>query len=206
MHPGATLFLDCCAQEEFWPDGSWPLVNASQAVNIERLFAFARELTIRQGGILCRHLPGETRTPQDGPVHCREGATWSVRPPGCQPVLPIVVARGDAHADDPPLDRTCALYLDSGCAAPPDSAFGHRRAFAHLTAGVRDAVVFGAGVEHAMARAVEALLARRIRTHVALDAAGAADEIAAQLVIADWKRRGVDVTTVAMVERMLLRN
>jgi hypothetical protein len=53
-------------------------------------------------------------------------------------------------------------------------------------------------------RSRPALLARRIRTHVALDASGAADEIAAQLVIADWKRRGVDVTTVAMVERMLL--
>lgn len=206
MHPGATLFLDCCVQAELWPDGSWPLVSASQVGNVERLFAFARELTIRQGGIVCRHLPGETRTHPDALAHCREGSTWSVRPPRCGPVLPILIARGDGHADEPPLDRTCALYLDSGCASAPDLAIGHKRAFAHLTAGVRDAIVFGAGIEHAMARAVEALLARRIRTHVALDAAGAADEIAAQLVVADWKRRGVDVTTVAMVERMLLRN
>lgn len=206
MHPGATLFFDCCVQEELWPDGSWPLVSASQASNVERLFALARDLPIRQGGILCCHLPGEARAHPDAPAHCRAGGTWWVRPPGCRPILPILIARSDARVDDPPFDRTRGLYLDSGCAAPPDAAPGHSRAFAHLTAGVRDAVVFGAGIEHAMAHTIRLLLARRIRTHVALDAAGAADEIAAQLVVSDWKRQGVDVTTVAMVERMLLRN
>jgi hypothetical protein len=206
MHPGATLFLDCCVQEELWPDGSWPLVSASQAANVERLFALAREAAIRQGGLVCRHTPNGTPTHPGAPVHCGEDVTWSVRPPGCEPVLPIVIARCEAPADGLRLDRTSALYLDSGCGAPPDAAPAHARAFAHLTAGVRDTVVFGAGIEHALARVIEPLLARRIRTHVALDASGAADEVAAQLVVADWKRRGVDVTTVAMVERMLLRN
>ena len=108
--------------------------------------------------------------------------------------------------DTTPLDRELAIYLDSGCAAAVAVTPAHARAFAHLTSGVRNAVVFGAGTEHAMVRVVEALLARRIRTHVAIDAAGAADDVAAQLVVSDWKRRGVDVTTVAMIERMLQRN
>jgi hypothetical protein len=204
MHPGATLFLDCCVQLELWTDGSWPLVGPTQAANVERMFTLARNQRLRQGGLVCRHMPGETPASPDAPAHCRDEPTWSMRPPGCVPALPIVVVRGDGLADDRPRDRTYALYLDSGCASRPDVAAGHARAFAHLTAGVRDAVVFGAGIEHGVRRAIEALLARRIRTHVALDASGAAEEIAAQLVIADWKRRGVDVTTVAMVERMLL--
>ena len=36
-----------------------------------------------------------------------------------------------------------------------------------------------------------------------LDAAGAVDAVAAQEVIAAWKRAGVDGTTVAMIERQL---
>ena len=70
---------------------------------------------------------------------------------------------------------------------------------------MRDAVVFGAGIEGGLDQAIRALLRRRIRTHVALDAAGAADDTAAQLVVAEWKRRGVDGTTVAMIARMLQR-
>ncbi len=104
------------------------------------------------------------------------------------------------------LDREHALYVDSGCGCAPDGDVEHARAFNHLTAGVRDAVVFGAGVEGGLDQAVRALLRRRIRVHVALDAAGAADERAAQLIVADWKRLGVDGTTVGMIARMLRRS
>ncbi len=204
MHPGATLFFDCCVQEDCWPEGSWPLVRRSEAANVERMFALGRRLTIRQGGIVCQHGPHGTPMFAEAPAHCQDEAWWSARPPRCLPALPILTAGREGTDDSPGIDRTAAMYLPSGCAARPDVAVGHARAFAYLTAGVRDAVVFGAGIEHAMARAIEALLARRIRTHVALDASGAADETVAQLVVAGWKRRGVDVTTVAMVERMLL--
>lgn len=206
MHPGATLFFDCCVQVELWSDGSWSLVPAEQAGDIERMFTLARDLPIRQGGIVCRHGPGQLPDLSGVPTHCQDDQTWAIRPSRCTPELPMRIVRSDGAAHDPPLDRSAALYLDSGCGARPDAVPIHARAFAHLIAGVRDAVVFGAGIEHAMARAIDALLDRRIRTHVALDASGAADEVAAQLVVAAWKRRGVDVTTVAMVERMLLRN
>ncbi len=72
-----------------------------------------------------------------------------------------------------------------------------------MIAGVRDAVVFGAGVEYGLDLAIAALLRRRVRTHVVLDAVGAADESAAQLVVARWKRAGADGLTVAVVERLL---
>ena len=75
----------------------------------------------------------------------------------------------------------------------------------HLTAGIRDAVVFGAGLEHGIDRAVDALLRRRIRTHVVLDAAASADPDQAQRIIAGWKRRGVDGATAATVLRLLAR-
>ena len=120
--------------------------------------------------------------------------------------MPLRLVRASEDRVEPALDHDVAIYVDSGCAASPVGTAAHARAFARLTAGARDAVVFGAGLEHGVARLVEALLARRIRTHVALDATGAGDEVVAQLVVAEWKRRGVDVTTVAMIERMLQRN
>lgn len=206
MHPAATLFLDVCVQTDLWPGGSWSLVNQDQRRSIERMFALAGALPIRQGGIVCRHGPDAVPPVPDAPSHCHDEASWSARPPHCAAVLPTWIQTSDEEAaGGPPLDRTVALYLDSGCARRPDAAAAHGPIFAHVTAGIRDAVVFGAGIEHGMARAVEALLARRIRTHVALDASGAANEVAAQLVVAAWKRQGVDVTTVAMIER-LLRN
>jgi hypothetical protein len=72
-----------------------------------------------------------------------------------------------------------------------------------MTAGVRDAVVFGAGLELGVARVVEALLARRIRTHLALDASGAVDDAEAQTLLGGWKRRTLDVVTTATVARLL---
>ncbi len=63
--------------------------------------------------------------------------------------------------------------------------------------------MFGAGVEYGLAQTVDALLRRRIRTHVVLDAIAAVDEADAQGVIAVWKRRGVDAVTVDVVARLL---
>lgn len=205
MYPAATLFFDVCVQNELWPGGSWPLVSHDQRRSIERMFALGGSLSIRQGGIVCRHGPGGPPPLPDTPPHCRDESTWSARPLLCAPVLPAWIETSDEAAEEPPLDRSVALYLDSGCALRPDAGGAYGRFFAHMTAGIRDAVVFGAGLEHGMARVIEALLARRIRTHVVLDASGAADEVAAQLVVAVWKRQGVDVTTEAMIER-LLRN
>ena len=59
--------------------------------------------------------------------------------------------------------------------------------------------------ELAIDRTIDALVRRRIRTHVALDAAAAVDAASAQAVIAAWKRRGVDGVTAAIVERLLAR-
>src|SRR6185369_15393023 len=95
--------------------------------------------------------------------------------------------------------------LPSGCTSAIDDDGAWRAAFDHLTAGIRDAVVFGAGIEYALAHTVDALLRRRIRTHVALDAAAAADDAEAQRVVATWKRRGVDGATVATIARLLTR-
>ncbi len=125
------------------------------------------------------------------------------RPDGCAPRLPLRVH--GAGVDDGPLERTHAIYVASGCGADPDHAPARAEALGFLTSGVRDAVVFGAGVEAGLAHAVDLLLRRRIRTHVALDAVGAIDPIAAQQTIGGWKRRGVDGATVDTIERLLSR-
>ncbi len=206
MFPGATLFLDVCVQEELWPSGSWPLVDAEQAANVELLFGLARAWPIRQGGVMCRHTPDGLTASVGMPPHCGEAETWSARPAACAPASPLrLVGSADADAGES-LARGTAVYLDSGCATAPDGSAAHARAFALLTAGIRDAVVFGAGIEHGMARVIDALLSRRIRTHVAIDAAGAGDQVRAQVVVGEWKRRGIDVTTVAMIDRLLQRN
>lgn len=206
MHPAATLFVDVCVQPDLWCGGTWPLVTSAQARGVADLFVLAGDLDLRQGGIVCRHAPESEFSMQGSSLHCLQPGAGHERPPACVPRLPIQVWEGVELTDEgPPLDREHALYLDSGCGLAPDGDVGHARAFNHLTAGVRDAVVFGAGIEGGLDQAVRALLRRRIRVHVALDAAGTADERAAQLIVADWKRRGVDGTTVGMIERMLRR-
>lgn len=182
MFPRATLFLDVCVQRELWPGGPWPLVTSDVGRNVVRLCALAGALPVRRGSILCRHDDDGAVAAPGSPAHaCGSGAL--ARPEGC-------VLVGEA--------------VESGCGvAPDDAALGP--AFGRLTAGIRDAVVFGAGIEYGLALAMAALLRGRVRTHLVLDAAGAADEIAAQLVIADFKRRGVDVMTVDMVARLLRR-
>ena len=217
MHPGSTLFFDVAAQCDCWPGGAWPLVGAEEATNVARLFALARRLGIRQGGVVCLH--GEAREhasgagdprgaapAADAPPHCRPQSEGAARAPGCDPVKPPRCWT-PGHDTGPALalDRAGADYVASGCAAPPDVAPLLLRVFEHVTAGVNDAIVFGAGIEHGVERAVDALLRRRIRTHVAIDAAGSATAEGAQQVIARWKRRFVDVTTTAMIERLLTR-
>jgi nicotinamidase-related amidase len=186
MHPAATLFVDVCVQRDCWPDGPWPLVSTAEAAAVARLCALAAELGIRRCGIVCLHADGALGGAAEVPVHCMAGAIGSARPPDVS--LP---------APDPATDSA------SGCCASPDDAADTARAFDRATAGIRDAVVFGAGVEYGIARAVDALLRRRIRTHVALDAAGARDADVAQRLVAAWKRRGVDGATVATVRRLL---
>jgi nicotinamidase-related amidase len=203
MHPAATLLLDVCVQPDFWPGGSWPLLGRDQARNVERIFALAARLGARQGGIVCDHATADANDAPELPAHCRREDAATTRPPGCAPVLPMRVCSADAARDGDAADRTFATYLDSGCRRAPDERPSHRRGFDHLTAGVRDAVVFGAGVEYGIDRTVDALLRRRIRTHIVVDAAGSADETFAQIVVARWKRRGVDVLTAATLERLL---
>ncbi len=195
MHAAATLFLDVCVQPDLWPGGRWPLLNADQARNVVRLFALASANAVRQGGIVCRHTGGSAE------AHCRTPGAATARPVGCVPALPMRVATSDDV--DAALDRATATYVDSGCLDAPDATPSGAQAFRYVIAGVRDAVVFGAGVELGVDRVVEALLQRRIRTHVVLDAVGTADEIRAQAVVAGWKRRGVDGVTAAIVERLL---
>ena len=207
MHPGATLFLDVCVQPDLWPGGAWPIVTSEQAHNVARLFALATDLAVRQGGVVCRHTGGTEGAVPTSAAHCGHAEASRERPQGCAPVLPMRIGTTVRRDDeDATLDRTYALYVDSGCGGSPDEGPERGRAFAHLTAGVRDAVVFGAGVEYGLDLAVAALLRRRIRVHVALDAAGAADDVAAQLVVAAWKRRGVDGATVDTIGRMLQRD
>lgn len=224
MHAGSTLFFDVTAQRDCWPGGAWPLVDAEQAENVARLFALAARLRIRQAGAVCVHdrgiAPDDAATgtvaeragvstlavPAGAPPHCL-ASDGIRRAPGCEPFRAVRswgYHYGAAEAASI-LDRAHADYVASGCAAPPDMAPLFLRVFDHVTAGVRDAVVFGAGIEHGVDRAVAALLRRRIRTHVALDAAGSATPEHAQEVVATWKRRMVDVTTTAMIERLLAR-
>jgi len=204
MHPAATLFLDVCVQSQLWPEGVWRLVSGAQALDIARLFAIAAAFGVRQGGVVCRHVSASAEPVCGAPVHCRSAESANARPVGCLSTLPMQVWAADVESNSVmTLDRAHAVYVDSGCGLAPDGDPCRARAFEHLTAGVRDAVVFGAGVEHGVDRVVDGLLRRRIRTHVALDAVGTADEILAQTIAAAWKRRGVDGITVETLERML---
>jgi nicotinamidase-related amidase len=204
MHAGSTLFVDVGLQRDRWPGGAWPGVGGDEIREIERLCAIARELGVRRGGVLCLHAPG-TWSSLPGPPHCVRGTPGAEPIASCVPALPVQVWTGDAGEAAARLDRAHAVYVASGCAAPVDATTATRRAFDHLTAGVRDAVVFGVGVEHGIARAVDGLLRRRIRAHVPLDAAGAVDLAEAQRVIATWKRRGVDAATTVTLDRLLRR-
>jgi hypothetical protein len=196
------LFLDVCVQSELGPDGTWPLVTVEECHNVTRLFALGRALGIRQGGVVCQHGPDGDAAIAESPPHGLDRATGLSRPQDCVPRLPIQVWPARAMEARPTLDREHAIYVSSGCSADPDAG-PHTAAFMHLTSGIRDAVVFGGGVEYGLDRAVRALLRRRIRVHVALDAAGAADASRAQTIVAEWKRRGVDGATVAMIHRLL---
>jgi hypothetical protein len=201
VFPGATLFVDVGVQCDLWPGGRWPVVTAAEASRVADLFALAAELAIRQGGIVCAHAVGVDRGGRL--AHCERETPGATRPDRCLPWRPARVWEDVATAR--PVGRAYAEYVTSGCLRPMDVAPAHRRVVDHLAAGVRDAVVFGATVEDQMAHAVEALLARRIRVHVALDAAGTADPARAQGVVATWKRRFVDGTTAGEVARQLRR-
>lgn len=202
MQPRSTLFVDVCAQRDFWPGGAWPLVSPEEAERIMRLFELAADLGIRQGGVVCRHVAGLPIAAPGVPAHCVLATAAAACRPARAGAPPARVCAPDGK-DVPALDRAHAYYVASGCADAPDATPSSRRVFDHLTAGVRDAVVFGAGVEYGIDRAVGALLRRRVRTHVALDAAAAADPEAAQSVVAGWKRRGVDGATAAVLRALL---
>jgi nicotinamidase-related amidase len=201
MLPGSTLFFDACTQRDFWPGGAWPLVDQETARNVATLFALAASLGIRQGGVCCAH-PPDLATPSGDPRHCVVGADGTARAPGCAPARPMAITV-PAERAVLALDRTHAYYVTTGCLRAADAEPGDRIVIDHLTAGVRDAVVFGAGVETALDHVVDALLRRRVRTHVVLDAVGALDPARAQQVIESWKRRGVDGLTTATVARLL---
>lgn len=196
MHAASTLFLDVGTQRDLWPGGVWPLLDEAGGNRVRLLCALGRTLDIRTGGICCAH----DIAPADVPAHCATGTPGAERVDACAPRQPV--RRYPLGAQTLPTDRTHAIYLESGCTFPIATA----PVFAHLIAGVRDAVVFGAGIEFGIAHAVEALLAARVRTHLALDATGAASVAAAQTLIGGWKRRGVDVLTTATVERLLRRS
>jgi nicotinamidase-related amidase len=205
MHPGSTLFLDVGAQRDFSAGGAWPLLSGTEVGNMASLFDLAADLGIRQGGSVCLHRRAGSAESAPGPRHCLHGSPGAERLPSCRPALPVALCDAEASGDRPALDREHAFYVGSGCAAAPDAMPAHRRVFEHLTAGIRDAVVFGAGLEYGIDREVDALLRRRIRTHVVLDAAAAADPSEAQIVIARWKHRGVDGVTTATLRRLLVR-
>jgi hypothetical protein len=190
-------------QKDLGPEGPWPLLTAPEATNVRALFALAAELSVRQGGIVCRHGEGGSQPVAEAPPHCLGPDAVTDRPLGCTPMLPFRVFHA-SEAASASLDRTRAVYVTSGCGRAPDGDASWAAAFAHITAGVRDAVVFGGGIEYALQEAVLALLRRRVRTHVVLDAAGTADAVRAQQVVAEWKRRGVDGSTVMTIRRMLL--
>jgi len=199
LFAGSTLLLDVGTQGDLWPGGAWPLVDAEAAARIAELCALARELSIRHGGVVCRH----EMSPPGLPRHCGRGERGATRVADCAPALPVRIV----DADTPPADlaRSHALYLATGCQTAVDAAPAPRAAFDVLTAGVRDAVVCGAGLELGVAHVVEALLARRVRTHLALDATAVVDAVCAQEMLARWKRRLVDVATSATLARMLRR-
>jgi hypothetical protein len=198
---GATVFVDVGVQRDFWPDGRWPVLSAAEAAAVAALCGLARELDLRQGGVVCVHAPGDDLGGR--PPHCEHGTAGVERPEACAPPRPVRL--WTPASTGAPGGREHAEYVASGCRTPVAAAPVHRRAFEHLIAGCRDAVVFGATVEDAMAHAVDALLTRRVRVHVALDAAGTADADRAQRVVADWKRRMVDGTTAGEIARALRR-
>lgn len=184
MFPAATLVLDVCVQRDFWVEGAWPLMIDEAAQNVARLLTLAAAFPVRRGGVVCRHdVPGDLTAAVGTPSHC--GTEGTGEPPAGLPVR-----GGDT------------IYVASGCGESPDHA-AHAEGFRRLAGGVRDAVVLGAGLEYGIARVVDALLRRRIRTHLVIDAVGAASDSEAQVLIAGWKRRGVDVVTVDVVARLL---
>lgn len=199
MLPGSTLFVGVCTQRDYWAGGTWPLVDDGEAREVAALFALATRLGIRQGGVECWHAAD---IPPALPDHCLAATAGAAAAPGCVPGQPVVAVTGSVYA---PLDRAHVYHVRTGCAVAVDGDPTARAVFDHLTAGVRDAVVFGAGVEYGLVHVVDALLRRRVRTHVALDAAAAADDDEAQQVIARWKRRGVDGATTATITRLLTR-
>src|SRR5205085_9335949 len=76
-------------------------------------------------------------------AHCLAGTPGAAIVAGCTPALPLVIVEAGIVA--PLLDRAHAYYVASGCGGAIDADPAQRRVFDHLTAGVRDAVVFGAG-------------------------------------------------------------
>jgi nicotinamidase-related amidase len=201
VRAGSTLFLDVGVQRDLWPGGRWPLLSLEQALNVARLFEVAGRSGARQGGIVCVHEPDVLGPTPTAPRHCERGTPGEARVAGYEPILPARVWALEATVGT--LDRDHAPYIASGCVEPPDRRPALRRVFDHLTAGIRDAVVFGAGVEGGVAHAVDALLARHIRTHLVLDAVGTMDPADGQRIVAAWKRRTVDGLTTAMVARVL---
>ena len=207
MLPGSTLFLIVCAQQDFWPGGAWPLVDAATARTIAELCVLGDALGVRRGGICCRHTSDALARPADGaaraePPHCLAGTAGEASTLSCLPAASVLLV-DPSTTPIPVLDRDHVYWVASGCVAVVDAEPAGRLVFEHLAAGIRDAVVFGAGVEYGIARAVDALLRRRVRTHVVLDAAAPADPAQAQQVIAEWKRRGVDGATALTIARLL---
>jgi len=185
MFPAATLFLEVCVQRELWPGGSWPLVDSEAERRVVRVLELAAGSPVRYGSIRCRH-GADGYAAAIGAAPHAEGPQATERPAGVPPI-----------PDD-------AYVMDSGCGLAPDEGV-HAEVFRRMTAGIRDAVVFGAGAEYGIARAIGALLRRRIRTHLVLDAAGVGEDVAAQLVVAALKRRGLDVLTSDVVARWVSR-
>src|SRR5262249_49475357 len=116
MHPPATLFIDVCVQNDFWPDGAWPLVSAAEMKPIVRLCVLAAELGVRRHGIVCLHGGSGPAAAPGVPLHCAAGRAGSERPAAAP--LPTPNAATDSA---------------SGCGAAPDVGDGVA-AFARATA------------------------------------------------------------------------
>lgn len=177
------MFVGVCVQRELWIGGSWPIMGMEAARNGARLLEIATASAVRRGSVRCRHDADGYVAAVSAPPHCRDRDALAL-PDGIPPL-----GAGDE-------------VVESGCGVAPDLGV-HSGAFLRMTSGIRDAVVFGAGIEHGIAHVASALLRRRIRTHLAIDAAGTADEVAAQVVVGELKRRGADVATVDVVARLL---
>ncbi len=200
MHAGSTLFLDVGTQHDLWPGGLWPLLDEPACDQVRLLCALGCTLDVRAGGICCAH----EIEPAGRPTHCVTGTHGAERVEACAARLPVRLF--SLESQERPAGRAYTSYLGSGCAVAIATAPSQQAVFAHLIAGVRDAVVFGAGIEFGIAHVIEALLLARVRTHLAIDATGAADAAHAQTLLEGWKRRGVDVLTTATVERLLRRS